>query len=104
MFNLSQKPVVNRPVLKCDYIRFTPASLNLVNGENNQFVFDIPRKDSAISLKDSYFELDFNITHRSGAHNRHVDNDHLRIVNSRPVALFNKYRLTSSSGKNRGNR
>ena len=28
--------------------------------------FDIPREDSAISLNDSYLELDFNVTHTSG--------------------------------------
>ena len=28
-------------------------SLNLVNAENNQIFIDIPREDSAISLRDS---------------------------------------------------
>ena len=81
MFNLSQKHVVDRPILKCDYIRYTPASLKIVNGENNQIFIDVPRVDSAISLKDSYLELDFNVIHRAGAHNRYVDNDHMRLVN-----------------------
>ena len=99
MFNLSQKHIVDRPILKCDYIRYTPPSLNLVNGENNQIFIDIPREDSAISLKDSYLELDFNVTHRAGAHARYINGDHIRLVNLGPVALFNKYRLSSSSGK-----
>ena len=50
-------------------------------------------------MKDSYLELDFSVTHRAGAHARYVDGDHIRLVNLRPIALFNKYRLTSSSGK-----
>ena len=33
MFNSSQKDAVDRPILKCDYIRKTPFSLNLVIGE-----------------------------------------------------------------------
>ena len=62
-FRLSQKLAVDRPILKCDCIRYTPASLNLMNGENNQAFIDIPREDSAISLKDSYLALDFIVTH-----------------------------------------
>ena len=68
MLNLSQKYAVDRPILKCDYIRYTPPSLNLVNGENNQIFIDIPREDSAISLKDGYLDLNLNVTHRAGGY------------------------------------
>ena len=88
MFNLSQKHSVNRPILKCDYIKYTQPSLYLVNGENIQIFNDIPREDSAISLKDSYLELDFSATHRVGVHNRYVDGDLIRLVNLGPIALF----------------
>ena len=99
MFNLSQKHAVDRPILKCDYIRYTPPSLNLVNGESIQMFNDIPREESAISLKDSYLELDFNVTNRAGAQARYADGDHIISVNLGSIALFNKYRLTSSDGK-----
>ena len=102
MLNLSQKLAVDRPILECDYIRYIPPSLNLLNGENNQFFIDIPREDSAFSLKDSYLELDFNVTYRAGAHARYVDIDYIRLVNLGPIALFKKYRLTRSSGKEIG--
>ena len=71
----------------------------LASRENKQIFNDIPRQDAAISLEDSYLELDFNVTHRAGAHDRHVDNDHIRLVNLDTIALFNKYRLTNSSGE-----
>ena len=61
--------------------------------------FDITREDSAISLKDSYFELDFNVTHRAGAHVQHADDDHIRLLNLGTIALVIKYRLTRSSGE-----
>ena len=80
MFNLSQKNVVDRPILNCEYIRYTPPSLNLVNGENNQIFIDIPREDCAISLKDSYLELDFIVIHRASAHARYADGNHIRLV------------------------
>ena len=88
MFNLSQKHAVDRPILKCEYIRYTPPSLNLVNGENYQFFIDIPRRHSALSLKDSFLDIDFNVTHTAGVHKRYADGDHINFFNPRPFALF----------------
>ena len=59
----------------------------------------IPREDSAISLRDSYLELNFNVTDRAGAHARYADGDHIRLVNFGHIAFFNLCRLTNSSGK-----
>ena len=73
MFYLSQKDAVDVPVLKCDYIRYTPPLLNLVNGESIQICIDIHRKDTAPSLKDNNLELDFNVTHRFGCHAYYAD-------------------------------
>ena len=70
-----------------------------MRGERSQTFIDIPREDRAVSLEDSYLELDFNVTHRAGAHGRYADCDHIVLVNLGPIALFNKYRLTSSSAK-----
>ena len=50
-------------------------------------------------MKGSYLELDFNVTHTAGAHARFVDGDHKKLVNLGLIALFIKYRLASSSGK-----
>ena len=68
MFNSSQKYAVGRPILECDYVRCTPPSLNLVKDQNKQITIDIPLKGSAFSLKDSYLELDLNVTHRADGH------------------------------------
>ena len=70
-----------------------------MNWENNQIFTDIHREDSAISLRDSYLELGFNVPHRAGTHAQYADGDQLRLVNLGLIALFIKYRLTSSSGK-----
>ena len=102
MFNLSQKYAADRPILKCDCFRYTPLSLNLVNGQNGeniQFFFHMLREDGAISLRERYLELDFNVTRRASSHARYADGDHIRVVNLGAIALFKKYRLTSSSGK-----
>ena len=97
MFNLSRKHIVDRPILKCDYIRCNPPSINLVKGENNQIFIDVPKRDSANRLKDSYLESDFSVTR--GGHVRCVDDDHIRLVNLGPIGMFNEYRLPSSKGK-----
>ena len=68
MFKLSQKHAADRPILKYDYIRYTPPALSHVNGEKTKFSIDIPTEVSAISLKDSYIELIFDVTHRTAAH------------------------------------
>ena len=52
-----------------------------------------------MSLRDSYLELGFSVNHRADALARYADGDHIRLVNLGPKALFNKYRLTSSTGK-----
>ena len=99
MFNLSQKHAVDRPNLKCDYFRYTPPSLNLVNGEKNQIFIVINREAGAISGKDSYLELDIIVTLRAGTRARYADGDYIRLLILGPIAWFKKYKLTSSSGK-----
>ena len=64
-----------------------------------QIYIDSPKDDSAISLQDSYLELGFLKTDRACGHARFADGDHIRLVNLGRIALFSKYRLTSSSGK-----
>ena len=88
MFTLSQKYAVDRPALKCDFLRYTPPSSNLVNGENKPNFFVVPREGSAISLKDSYLELDFIVTQRASAHARYAVGDQKWLVNLSPIALF----------------
>ena len=79
MFNLSLEYAVDKLIFKCDLIRYTPPSLNIVNGENNQVFYDIHRESSAISKKVSYIELDFNVSHRAGGHARYAEGDHIRF-------------------------
>ena len=59
----------------------------------------MPGEINAISLRDSFLELDFNVTHRASTHARYAVGERIRLVNLGSIALFNKHRLTSSSGK-----
>ena len=98
MFKLSEKYSVNRDILKCDYIRYSPSEKSTINTANSQVYVNIPREDSVISLLNSYLELNFDVLH-AGTNNRYADGNNIRLVNLGPIALFSNYKLTTSSGK-----
>ena len=98
MFKLSEKYEINRDILKCDYIRYSPSEISTINTANSQVYINIPRKDSVISLLNSYLELNFDVLH-AATNNRYVDGNDIRLVNLGPISLFSNYKLTTSSGK-----
>ena len=98
MFKLSEKYEVDRKILKCDYIRYSPAEISTINTANSQVYIKRPREDSVISLLNSYLELNFDVLHAAD-NNRYVDANDIRLDNLRPIALFSNYKLTTSSGK-----
>ena len=88
--------------MKCDYIRYNPSEISTINTTNSQIYIDIPREDSVISLLNSYFELNFDVI-KAATSNRYVDADDIRLINLGIIALFNNYKLTTSSGKHSEN-
>ena len=53
MFKLNESYEVDRRILKCDYIRYSPAETSTINTPNSQIYINIPREDSVISLLNS---------------------------------------------------
>ena len=98
MFKLSENYEIDRRILKCDYIRYSPAEISTINTANSQIYINIPREDSVISLLNSYLELNFDVLHAAD-NNRYVDGNDIKLVNLGPIALFSNYKLTTSSGK-----
>ena len=98
MSKLSENYSVNRDILKCDYIRYSPSEISTINTANSQIYINIPREDSVISLLNSYLELNFDALH-TATNNRYADGNDIRLVNLGPIALFSNYKLTTSSGK-----
>ena len=98
MFKLSENYEVDRRILKCHNIRYSPAEISTINTANSQIYINIPREDSVISLLNSYIELNFDVI-RVDNSNRYVDANDIRLVNLGPIALFSNYKLTTSSGK-----
>ena len=98
MFKLSDKYEINRDILKCDYIRYSPSEISTINTANSQVSINIPREGGVISLLNSYLELNFDVL-QAVTNNRYVDNNDIRLVNLGPIAFFSNYKLTTSSGK-----
>ena len=97
MFKLNENYEVDRKILKCDYIRYSPAETSTINTPNSQIYIIIPREDSVISLLNSYVDLNFEVTKRVD-NSRYANGNDLRLVNLAPVALFSNLKLTTNSG------
>ena len=54
MFKLNEKYEINRNILKCDFIRYSPSEISGINTPNSQICINIPREDSVVSLLNSY--------------------------------------------------
>ena len=84
MFNLCENYEVDRRILKCDYIRYSPSKISTINAANSQIYINIPREDSVISLLNSYLDLNFDVVH-AATNNRYADGNDIRLVNLGPV-------------------
>ena len=98
MFKLSEKYEINRDILKCDYIRYSPSEISTINTANSKVYINIPREDSVISLLNRYLELNFDVL-RADNSNRYLDGNDIRLVNLGQIGFFSNYKLTTSSGK-----
>ena len=98
MLEQNEKYEVNRNILKCDYIRYSPSETSTINTAISHISINIPTEDSVISLLNSYVNLDFDVLHAATG-NRYVENIDKSLVNLGPIALFSNYRMTTTSGK-----
>ena len=98
MFKLGEKNQIDRRILKCDYIRYSPSEISTKNTANSQVYINIPREDSLISLLKSYLVLNFDVFNAAN-NNRYVDTDDIWLKNLAAIALFSNFKLTNNSGK-----
>ena len=61
MFKLNENYEVDRRILKCDYIRYSPAETSTINTPNSQIYISIPREDSVISFLNSCLDINFEV-------------------------------------------
>ena len=65
MFKLHEKLEEIRKILKCEYIRYSPAETSTINTPNSQIKINIPTEDSVISLLTSYLDVKFELIKKS---------------------------------------
>ena len=61
MFKLYENYEVDRRILKCDYIWYSPAETSSIITPNSQKHNIIPREDSVVSLLNRYLDLNFEV-------------------------------------------
>ena len=61
MFKLSEKYEIDRKILKCDYLRYSPSEISTINTPKSLIYINIPREASVISLLNIYLELHFDV-------------------------------------------
>ena len=98
MFKLNENYEVDRKILKCEYIRYSPAERSTINTPNSQIHINIPRENSVSSLLNSLLDLSFEVIKRAD-NSRYANDNDIRLVNWSPIALFSNFKLRTSSGK-----
>ena len=100
IFQLYEKDEFNISILKCDYIRYSPAKKQTINTANSQVCISIPRKDSLFPMLISYLDLNFDVLH-AAIGNRYADGDDIRLVKvgKGSIVLSSNNMLTTSAGK-----
>ena len=98
MFKLNENYEVDRIILKCDYIRYSPAETSTINTPDSQTYINIPWENSVFSLLISYLDINFELIKKTD-NSRYANGDDVRLVNLRPIALFSNFELTTNSGK-----
>ena len=98
MFKLIENYEINRTILKCDYIRYSPSEISTINTANSQIYINISTEVGVISLLKSYPDLNFDVLHAT-TKNRYAEKKDIRLVNLKPISLFSNCKLTTSSRK-----
>ena len=87
MFKLNKKYEMDRDILTCDFIRYSPSEISTKNTANFQVYNNIPREGSVISLLYNYLHFNYDVLH-AATNNRYANNFDLTLVNLALIALF----------------
>ena len=88
---------IDRSILNCGYVFYTPPTLSDVNNPNQQNIIDIAKEDGVMSLKDSYLKSEFDTKQTIGDDS--ANEIEICIVKLNPTALISEFKLSTSSGK-----
>ena len=98
MFKPNKSYEVDRRFLKCDYNRYSPPETSTKNTPKSQIYINIPIENSVPSLWNIYLGLNFEVIKKAGI-SRYENGNDIRLNYVGPIALFNNFEFTTSSGK-----
>ena len=98
MFKLNSNYEVDRKILKCEYIRYSPAETSTISTRTRLLNINIPKADSVIALLISYLDLNFEVVKKFD-NSRYANGNDIRLVNLGPFALFRNFKQTNYKGK-----
>ena len=85
MFKLNENYDVDRRILKCDFIRHSPAETSTLNTPNSQINVNLPSDDSVISSLYSYLDLNIEII-RTSENSRYANGNDKQLFYIGPIA------------------
>ena len=88
---------IDRQILKCDCIPYSPLEIKTIRKPNSQIYIIIPREDTDISFLKCYHDKNFKVVKYADI-TRYTDSDVIRLGNWAPIALFSNWKFTTSSG------
>ena len=98
MLRLNEKYEVDRKILQCENLWFSPSEISTINTPNSQVYINIPKEDSVISPLNSYIDLYFDVVH-ADTNKWYADGNDINMVNLGQKALFSIYKLVTTSAK-----
>ena len=98
MLKINKNYDSDRKILKCYYIRCSPAETSTINTPESQICIKIHGEYSNNSLLNSYLQLSSEVIKKIESSGNANGND-IRLVNLGPIALFSQIKLTASSRK-----
>ena len=101
MIKLNENYEVDRRILKCEYIRYSPAETSTINTPNSQIYINIPSEDSVISLLNSFLDMNFE-GYQKPNNSRYGNGNDIRLGNLFPISLFGNFKLSTSGGVHLG--
>ena len=98
MFQLNENYEVDRRILKCDFITYSPAETSTIITPKSQIYINIPKEVSVISLLNSYLDLNSEVTKKAD-NSRHANDNDIKVNNLGSIAFFSKLKLTTYPSK-----
>ena len=78
MFKLNQNYEVDRRILKCDYIRYSPSETSTIKTPSIQIYINKPREDSDNIFLNSHIDLFFEVIKKADK-SRYADGNEVMI-------------------------